>query len=114
MSSTHRSPCCLQCGTEQLGTHHHPVLGTHHCLPPPGHHPQPPPGPTATPSCGFLTMNGISLDEALPTLAHHHAIQVAIEDEVVPENRVSPMAGVHPAPLVLTDDILWDQAGRTR
>lgn len=52
------------------------------------------------------TVDVVPLDESAASLSHHHAVRVAVADEVVSQNGVTSSADVHTTPLVLFDDII--------
>ena len=53
----------------------------------------------------LLTVDVVSLYQPATSLAHHHAVRVAVADVVVSKDRVSPSADVCTPPLVLSDHV---------
>lgn len=56
----------------------------------------------------ILTVDVVPLDEAAASLSHHHAVRVAMADEVVSQNGVTSSTDVDATPLVLFDYIIWN------
>lgn len=53
------------------------------------------------------TVYVVALNEAPPSLSHHHSIRVAVTDEVIAEDWITSSTDISTTPLVLPYNILY-------
>lgn len=60
----------------------------------------------------MLTIDVVSFDEAPAPLPNHYSIRVAVADEVIPQDGISPAADICPTPLVFSDHVVYERPAR--